>query len=416
MFYLKPDVRNGKMRGYKLTSIDMSTDKKDGAIPMADYIDPTSETTKAKSGTSQGGLQFNSSGSWGYIECGYVDVYQGTKLFANNMSLSDGNKALAHSWVPGATEDERNYLPEALINKAGEWHYVTRVIKNDSISTYVDGVLKDKEIYAGWSEAGTVVVGKGFNVGYGYYTTSAETDDPIWVLGGGSTPILENDDSISIAPTLNGYELGDGKIGYNGNTNGMTIMEMLIDEGTTLSFGGQSLGMGDAFGYVTGTQTGTAIDNVAFYAEPLTNDQVAALYQKALQGDIEGPATVNPEPSPSAPVDPSQPAVSPSVVPTGAPSDVPTEVPSDEPTVTPSDVPTGVAVKLGDVDENGKVEIKDAQLTLKIALKIYTVEPNFPKFRLEVVDVNKDSKITLADAQAILKEALKITENFKEKK
>lgn len=72
--------------------------------------------------------------------------------------------------------------------------------------------------------------------------------------------------------------------------------------------------------------------------------------------------------------------------------------------------PPAVEVALGDVDDNGKIELADAQLALKIALKIA-----IPDAKQEAAaDADRNGKIELADAQKILKVALKIESFDKE--
>ena len=72
----------------------------------------------------------------------------------------------------------------------------------------------------------------------------------------------------------------------------------------------------------------------------------------------------------------------------------------------PSGEPTGAAVTLGDMDGNGKVELKDAQLVLKMALNLMPVE------KKEAADVDGNGKIELKDAQLILKKALNLIATF----
>lgn len=82
----------------------------------------------------------------------------------------------------------------------------------------------------------------------------------------------------------------------------------------------------------------------------------------------------------------------------------PTNEPSTPPSVTPSNPPAGEAVTLGDVNLDGKVELADAQLVLKAALKISSLNESQTKN----TDVDNNGKVELADAQKILKVALKI--------
>lgn len=91
------------------------------------------------------------------------------------------------------------------------------------------------------------------------------------------------------------------------------------------------------------------------------------------------------------------------------PSEQASETPSQQPSETPSEIPSkqpGETQKpmSGDLDNNNKVELRDAQLALKIALKIITPTPE----QEAAVDVTGDGKVDLFDAQKILKVALKI--------
>lgn len=63
-----------------------------------------------------------------------------------------------------------------------------------------------------------------------------------------------------------------------------------------------------------------------------------------------------------------------------------------------------IAIKKGDVDEDGDITLIDAQLTLRAALKITSLTGN----ALIAADVDEDGDITLIDAQQILRAALKI--------
>ena len=62
-------------------------------------------------------------------------------------------------------------------------------------------------------------------------------------------------------------------------------------------------------------------------------------------------------------------------------------------------------IKAGDlVDENGTLDLQDAQMVLKAALKIIPVSDII----INNVDVDGQEGITLTDAQMVLKAALKI--------
>lgn len=110
------------------------------------------------------------------------------------------------------------------------------------------------------------------------------------------------------------------------------------------------------------------------------------------------------------PIDSQEPTGTPTPGPTGSqePTDTPTPGTSDEPTTSPK--PTD-DVMAGDVDKDSKVTLSDAQMALKIALKIIGEPTNQQE---KAADVDKDNKVTLADAQLILKYALKIINKFEE--
>lgn len=80
---------------------------------------------------------------------------------------------------------------------------------------------------------------------------------------------------------------------------------------------------------------------------------------------------------------------------------------SENPITTESPVPSKPLVTeyvAGDTDGNGKIELTDAQLTLKAALRIKNLSPE----ETSRADIIKDTEINLKDAQKILKLALKI--------
>lgn len=98
--------------------------------------------------------------------------------------------------------------------------------------------------------------------------------------------------------------------------------------------------------------------------------------------------------------------------PTPAPSEVPTPTPEPSqvptPTPVPSQVPTPTPIRLGDVDGDGKVDLTDAKLALRAALKI----DQLGEIGTWAADVDQNLSVELADAQLILKYALKIIESF----
>lgn len=129
----------------------------------------------------------------------------------------------------------------------------------------------------------------------------------------------------------------------------MTILDFISDEDTVLTIGG--LGAGAIrLGQYIGTPNGTQVKDFNFYYTPI--DAKYILADCIDFGD-------------------------------------------DNPTID---------VKLGDVDDNGIVNLLDAQLTLKGALHIVDLDQKAQ----QAADVVKDENVTLEDAQRILKCALNI--------
>ena len=62
------------------------------------------------------------------------------------------------------------------------------------------------------------------------------------------------------------------------------------------------------------------------------------------------------------------------------------------------------------MDNNQKIDLTDAQIILKAALKIIPLEGSAEK----AADVDQNGKIDLTDAQLVLKKALKIIDIFPE--
>lgn len=379
------------------------------AFKKEDYIPVTGK--EAVYGTAEGGLQLNASGAWGFLESATTERFQaGVKLDTTD-SLNNRNQAAAHTFT--MVGEEKTTVDEALTKKASEWHYVTRVITNGCINTYVDGVLKDSELYTNGynTEIGTVDVKWAFNVGWGYYSMAGE--EPMIVMPGknGGNTIFNMNAAFAIADSKGKYTT-NGVLAYNGNTNGLTIMEVLTDENTTLSFGGQTPGMKDCMTYNTETQAGTALDNVAFYDEPLDEDQVAALYEKVSAGEDVGPGSSEEPDSGDTPASaepgssdtPASAEPGASAEPQQSKEPVSGEAASAEPVTsqTPSDM-------LGDVTGDGQIKLDDAQTVLKMALKLKTDATEAQK---KAADVNKDNAVDLKDAQLILKRALKLITEF----
>lgn len=148
---------------------------------------------------------------------------------------------------------------------------------------------------------------------------------------------------------------------------GMTILDFISDEDTVLTVGGLGAGATRLGQEKAGTPNGTQVKNIEYYFEPIAEECIK-----------EDRIVLDPNADPG---------------------------PSDEPT--PSDAPSEDYL-LGDVDDNKVVELPDAQLALKAALKITTLEGN----AFKAADVDKNGVVELPDAQLILKKALKIIDDF----
>ncbi len=157
---------------------------------------------------------------------------------------------------------------------------------------------------------------------------------------------------------------------------------------------------------------------------PLTQEEVARLEAYVPTPTPQPTSTPRPTTTPvsTEAIEPSE-TVLPSeeLTITEEPSEVPQSSPSPEISKQPqnsesatgsaSPVPTQSAsttpepsVIMGDVDNNGKVELNDAQIVLKAALKI----TGLTQIQFQAADIDTDNQITLTDAQKILKLALKI--------
>lgn len=413
-YYLQQilNSRTGEIKSYTLVAMGTP-------ISIDEYGTIMSSTSKLKYGTEKSGLQFNSSGSWGFLEgSSATQMYtNGVPVAVNGIGyLNRGNSAAAYAYTTGSG-GAKAYLNASPIKSAGTWHYITLVVKNDSISTYIDGVLKDEALYSDRATVGTVDSNKAFNLGFGYYSldTGIVKTNPTNIHENASSLATPENGSFYFSvytdsnyPDLPVKDLS--KLGYNGNTVSATLMEILTNPNATLQLGGTANCM-DEIALNVGTSAGTCIDSMAFFTQPLTADQVTALYEKVQAQDLVGVdqpiETQAPTSSPST-----SPSETPSNEPSETPSDIPSEIPSDIPSETPpvSQSPSPVTQtpvpggKLGDVDGNGSVELADANIVLKAALNIISLTDE----QKLLADADGNKSIELADANLVLKAALGI--------
>lgn len=411
-YYLKPVYKSsGALKEYTLCAIGTRFEE-------ADFTD----LKKLRTATTKGGLQFNTSGSWGYLESAPTEMFQNGYSMGEDKedwkSVTQDNHAIAEAFI--TVSGEAVFQEPSPVNKPGQWQYVTRVIKPDSISTYINGVLVDYELYTAWGQtANTVFAHNAFNLGWGYYTSASEPDFQIVVPAKGND-IYKDMSGISIQPE------GDGKLldrlGFNGNTDGMTTIEMLVDGNTTLNFGGMATGLETLFTREIGTYEGTALAEVAFFAEPLNQDQITALYEDASamtakEVEVQPGQTENPgqseEPQPGQTDNP--PVSEPSPVPpvSGGTQESPVPGESQKPDNASGEpvVPgtTNEAVTLGNVDGKDGITLDDAQMTLRIALLLIEDATEAQK---KAADVDGVGGVTLTDAQLVLRRALLLITKF----
>ncbi len=304
-----------------------------------------SSKSKVREGEIDGSLQISTDNDFGYREDDYrEESYLDTKGETVKKAVDGAKVHNPNSDKDGTIQTFRHYnqfyfdgdeYVTTLDGGAEEWHYVTIVIQNDWVVTYVDGVAADPEVdYQYMKETpglagsqhdfGSLNTGKMFNKGKGLRG--------IFGLGDANVADWSTNGTAKDTPA---------------NSVGMTILEWLADEGTELYLGGTGYGS-EALGQGYGTIEGVCLDDVSFFATALTEDDVIALYDEVAAG--------------------------------------------------------GSAGSMGDVDGNGNIDLSDAQLALKAALKIETLDST----QTAAADVDANGKVELPDAQKILKVALKI--------
>lgn len=287
-------------------------------------------------GWTTGLLQLHSDNSLLFAE----DITNAMRYKQGAATSSKGVQAKNYLYI-SASDELTELSPEA----DEEWHYVAYVIKNNEMYFYVDGNVQEQPCLPDLTEYSTepgVNVGKSFNLGTGY-----------------AYPYKNRNASYNMSYSY-----------YDGNCNGLTLMEFLTAKTTTtLNIG--SAGIGGVSGTyrngVYNTVSGTQIARVKVYDAILSEKQVSLLYDA---GDpIEGiePGTQTEEPTPD-----------------------PTETPQP--------------YLRGDVDRNGAVEASDALLVLKQVVRLTALDEE----QTALADVNTDGEVTAADALRILQYVVKM--------
>lgn len=246
------------------------------------------------------------------------------------------DNALTAVYKEGSTYPVGNYIKNtytfaldtegaaAVTEAAKEWRYITLVATNAGIQMYINGER--------YENANANAYGPRF--GDGYYAAIGEQDDPRTLMG---------------------------VVGGTNNQLSTQLMTFIGRADTKLYFGWQSTDLGGSAG--NAKSSGSWVYNVSCYSGAMDDAEVAALYQKELNG-----GGVEPDP---------------------------TETPDPD-------------VTYGDVDANGKIEAADALSVLKAVVKLTTLTDT----QVKAADVDGDGTIAAADALLILKKVVDLIQKF----
>lgn len=140
-----------------------------------------------------------------------------------------------------------------------EWHYVTCVIQNDWVQFYVDGEEIEADDYGYHGESFCSLNGKKyFNKGYGIRYP--------YQIGWSNVAEWIKDGTFSSGPS---------------NCVPQTMLEWISNPDTVLYLGYQGI-CAESLEQDFGTLEGAMMDDITFYAVPLTSEQATELYNKAL--------------------------------------------------------------------------------------------------------------------------------------
>lgn len=271
-------------------------------------------------------------------------------FYGSNQLYFDGDEFVTQGKEEDTIYDENlsdDDIDRPAIEGADNWHYVTIVIKNDWVQTYVDGVpastegdvsdyqyLKDNiSVEATGNHdfgAKDKNVGKTFNRGKGLRTPYELPKSNIadWTSYG----------TASSMP---------------GNTVAPTMLEWLTDENTELYLGGTGFSS-EMLTQGYGTVDGVCMDDVSFFTEALDMADAVALYEEMKEFKEN----------------------------------------EDHDAVDDTNY---------DVDGNGTVELKDAQLALRDCLRIEKLTEE----QFAVADLDGNKNIEMGEVFRILRAALK---------
>lgn len=340
------------------------------------------------------------------------------------------------------------------MSQKGEWHYVVEVITNDWVQCYMDGVKLSNEYFNYFtyplSHSKANIDGESFNLGFGASrgAKNYQTKNPTNICTTGMNLldfISDEDTELYVGGTgfcaelltQNGIKTPDGT-----QVKGMEFYDIPVPD-SCIKATGIELGGGYETEHpqstVEPTKAPEGTEGPTKKPEgtdgPTQKPEGTNEPTKAPEG-TEGPTQKpeNTEGSTQKPEGTEEPTKKPEGTegptqkpentegstqkpegtdePTKAPegTDGPTQKPegTDSPTQKPEGTETPDKTAWGDIDGEKGVTLKDAQLALKIALRIIKDKDVTPEQRKLGDVLNPGDGIKLKDAQAILKRALRI--------
>ena len=371
-------------------------------VPEAATADaPILTFTRADMEQGVGGLTLNLSGN--------VTFHEGT-------TYEKGSPSAAKNAV-GFEYDTMKEVKSDMLSKKGHWVYVTVVIMDDWIDVYFDGQPTEASVRSDYKTGKHFV--KNFNRGFSY-RGALESNPP---------EIYKNYRCLIDGFTQEEKDAGNfsdfSKYRFL-NSSQDTIMEYLIDEETTFYVGGDKESMGHGTALYNDAAAGVRVDDISFFTEPLSAQEVAQLYAEVKPAAVETSAptetpvvTETPMPTETpvvteTPMPTETPVVTETPMPTETPVVTETPMPTETPVVTETPMPTETPVPVeywyGDVDKNGNVTAEDALSILKHVVKLQLIED---EVALILADVTKDGAIEAVDALEVLKIVVKLRESEK---
>lgn len=263
-------------------------------------------------------------------------------FYMNSWTGNQEQKPVSYEAAETAALSPVTAVSDGAVIKNGncdKWHQVTITFQNDKIGFYVDGTevstTKEYGVSGGMKlEDAAFYYFKGVNKGAGLRDTTFSYTE-------------------AVQPQNMSY----------GKTNHELLLEWLTDEHAKLYLGGTG-SFADQCNLASQANA-FYVDNINFYGELLSSEQIQVLYQKE--------AAARKEETPSSPE------------------------------------PVTAEAVIGDVDGNGSIELADAQLALKYALKIEHPDAGIlGADKSKVADVNGNGSIDLEDVRIILRAALRM--------